>query len=172
MLLIPLLMSQVPAIAVGPELKEDSPLLDARIDQVTVYSDRARILRRIRADAKAGVSAWRLPDLPGGVLLDTVRVSAKGARVIRAEASPVEREVISIDQVKGLLDELEKTTDRIAEIEHQLAVERRELERIQSVHPAPPVEEKDRDGRKPLAVSTESWLKSIDFLGARDLSAR
>ena len=98
-------LAQVPAIAVGPELKEDSPLFDAPIDQVTVYSDRARIVRRARADAKAGVSGYRLPDLPGGVLLDTVRVSAPGARVIRAEVSPVEREVISIDQVKGLYEQ-------------------------------------------------------------------
>jgi hypothetical protein len=121
---------------------------------------------------KAGVSSFRLPDLPGGVLLDTVRVSAKGARVIRAEASPVERELVSIDQVKGSIEELEKVADQIRELEQQLALERRELERIESIHPAPPVEEKDRDGRKPLQVSTDSWFEAIQFLTGRDVAAR
>jgi hypothetical protein len=164
--------AEVPPLAVGPELKEEAPFLDARIDEVTVYSDRARIRRRARAEAKAGVSGYRLPDLPGGVLLETVRVYAGGARVIRVEASPVEREVVSIDQVKGLLDLLEKVTDRMAELEHQLAIERRELERIGSVHPAAPVEEKDRDGRRALPIAADAWFESLDFLGGRDLAAR
>jgi hypothetical protein len=167
-----LLAAAVPAIAVGPELKEEAPALEAPIVRVTVFSDRARIVRVAHAEVKAGVSSFRLPDLPGAVLLDTVRVTAKGARVLRAEASPVEREIVSIDQVKGLIDELEKVADQIREIDQQIALERRELERLESIHPAPPVEEKDRDGRKGLQVVPDAWFKAIDFLGGRDASGR
>lgn len=162
----------VPNVAVGPELKDRAPRLDAPIEEVTVYSDRARIVRRARFTAKAGLDSVRLPDLTGAVLLDSVRVAAKGARVIRAEARPMERERISIEQVDELLDRLEALMDQVRVREEKLAVERSELELLGRVQPAPPVPEKDRDGRRALPVSTDAWFESVGFLSKRDRESR
>src|SRR5690349_9918943 len=108
---------RVPELAVGPELKEGAPALEAKIAKVTVFSDRARIERRARAEVKAGLTLYRLPDLPGTILLDTVRVSAAGARVVRTEASPVERERTSVAELEGLVGQIEKVAAQIAEVQ-------------------------------------------------------
>lgn len=163
---------EVPDVTVGPELKDRAARVEAPIGEVTVYSDRARIIRRARVSAKAGLDSVRLPDLSGATLLDTVRVSAKGARVVRAEARPMERERISIEQVEELLDQLEAVNDRIRSTEEKVGVERAQLELLGRIHPAPPVAEKDRDGRRALPVSTDAWFESAGFLSKRDRATR
>ncbi|MBM4321394.1 MAG: DUF4140 domain-containing protein, partial [Deltaproteobacteria bacterium] len=73
-LLVLLSLAGVPEVTAGPELAEKATVIDAPIARVTVYSDRARVQRRAAVPLAAGIHALRLPDLPGAVLLDTVRV--------------------------------------------------------------------------------------------------
>src|SRR5580765_962230 len=87
---------RVPGVVMSPRTAESAPLVEARIAEVTVFSDRARVRRRGRATGKGGVELVRFPSLPGAVYLDTVRVSANGGRVLRVEATPVQRERLSI----------------------------------------------------------------------------
>src|SRR5262245_20321047 len=114
---------RVPDLAVGHELKDAARAHEAKIAKVTVFSDRARIACRVHAEGKAGLPLHRLPDLPGTILLDTVRVSAAGARVVRTEASPVERERTSVAELEGLVGQIEKVADQIAELQTKVAVE-------------------------------------------------
>jgi hypothetical protein len=165
--------ASVPDVVLSPTAAEAAASVDAPIAEITVFSDRARVRRRGRlAAGKAGVAIVRLPDLPGAALLDTVRVAAEGARVLRVEATPVERERLSIEQAVKLLDELDKVDDALAEVEDRAAADERELTWIGSLRPALPVPEEKREGRKGLLVDVPSWTRALDFLADRGRRAR
>lgn len=167
MFVIPLwaaLIGAPPAVVAGPELSEQATVVDAPIDQVTVFSDRARIRRRARLEVGAGARALRLPDLQGSVLLDTVRVSVKPGKVLRVETTPVQRERISLDQVDGWIEELEKLSDEVAVIDGRAAAINAGLGVVIGAQPAPPVPEKDRNGRPGPGLLTEVWKRAMDFL--------
>jgi hypothetical protein len=162
---------KVPSVVMSPRTAESAAIVDARIAEVTVFSDRARVRRRGRAAGKAGIEIVRFPSLPGAVFLDTVRVSANGARVLRVEATPVERERTSIAQAAGLLDALDAVSDRLTELDDRRAVDDWEVGFLRALHPAPPVPEDKREGRKNLVPDVGSWWKALDFIGLRTLGA-
>ena len=164
--------TRVPEVAVGPEALEAAPRVDARVAEVTVYSDRARVRRRGRATFKAGAAVIRFPDLPGATFLDTVRLSASGARVLRVEAVPIQRDRLAIDQAKKLLDELDAVDDAFAELDDRAALDEWMATLLTQLAPAAPVPEDKREGRKALVVDVASWGKALDFLNERATAAR
>lgn len=169
--LLALAVVAAPVVTAGPDLADRATALEAPIAEVTVYSDRARIRRRGRHNAGPGVHALQLPDLPGAVLLDTVRLSCKGGRVLRIEVTPVERERTSIDQVVELIEKLEQLRDRDALFVAEESVHREELGLLQSLSPTGPVDEKDRVGRPPLPLRPELYSKVMDFAQRRGAAA-
>ena len=86
-----------------------------------MFSDRARVRRRGRAPGKAGIELVRFPSLPGAVTWTPIRVSATGGRVLRVEATPVQRERLSIAQAAKLLDALDAVDDRLVEMDDRRA---------------------------------------------------
>ncbi|MBW2704296.1 MAG: DUF4140 domain-containing protein [Deltaproteobacteria bacterium] len=142
-----LFAATVPNVTAGPELAEEAILVEAPIAQVTVFSDRARVRRRASQSLKAGVQVLRLSDLPGGVMMNTVRVACRGAQVLRIETIPIERERITIDQVDELVAKLELMTDKLSLLDAKVQVHGLELGFLNSVMPAAPVQEKERVGK-------------------------
>ncbi len=162
---------KVPGVVLSPQTAESAPLVESRIAEVTVFSDRARIRRRGRAPGKAGVELVRFPSLPGAVQLDTIRVSASGGRVLRVEATPVQRERLSIEQAGKLLDALDAVSDRLAEMDDRRVGDDWEVGFLRALSPAPPVSEEKREGRKNLVPDVASWWKALDFVGERGRAA-
>jgi len=158
---------KVPAVVLSPKTAESAPVIEAPIAEVTVFSDRARVRRRGRAPGKAGVEIIHFPSLPGAVFLDTVRVSTTGGRVLRVEATPVQRERLSIAQAAKLLDELDAANDRLTAMDDRRATDDWEVGFLRALSPAPPVPEEKREGRKNLVADVGSWWKALDFLGER-----
>ncbi len=177
---------KVPEIVLGPNAGDAALIVEARIAEVTVFSDRARVRRRGRAAMKtggigatgpdsaagAGIHVVRFPDLPGAVFLDTVRVATTGARVLRVEAKPVERERLSIAQASKLLTDLDTVNDRIVELDDRCRTDEWEVALLGRLTPAPGVPEDKREGRKNLSVDVPSWWKALDFTGQRATGAR
>lgn len=114
--------ADVPAVAAGPALYESATAVDTPVDAVVVYSDRARITRQGRAELRPGVRAVRLSDLPGTTLLDTLRVGAKGAEVLRVEAAPVERIRAGIDAIDGLVVTIERLRSELDRLKARRSV--------------------------------------------------
>ncbi len=123
--------ADVPAVAAGPALYETAAAVATPIDAVVVYSDRARITRQGRAKLAPGVRAVRLDDLPGTTLLDTLRVGAKGATVLRVEAAPVERIRAGIDAIDTLVEQIERLGSDLARLQGRRTVLENELGLIQ-----------------------------------------
>ena len=163
---------QVPDVVIGPDVGQGAVKVDAPVSFVTVFSDRAQVRRRAKVGIKAGTTVMQLPDLPGAVMLDTVRVSATGARVLRVEARPVERERYSIAQVEGMLDELEALDAKVSMVDAKRRAMNRSLGLIGSISPQPIVPEAQREGRPLLTIDPVQWFATLDFLGARRANAR
>jgi hypothetical protein len=164
--------TKVPNVVLGPSQVESAPRIEAPIREVTVFSDRARVRRRGHAALKAGAGVLRLPDLPGAAFLDTIHVSATGARVVRVETTPVERDRLEIGQAVKLLDELDAADDRAAELADKAALEQWEIDLLTRLAPEPQVSEEKREGRKGVGLDVGSWWKALDFIGARTRVAR
>jgi len=162
---------KVPGVVMSPTAAETAPLCEARVAEVTVFSDRARVRRRGRAPGKGGIELVRFPSLPGAVFLDTIRVSATDGRVLRVEATPVDRERLSIDQASKLLDALDAASDRLVEIDDRRATDDWEVGFLRGLTPAAPVSEEKREGRKNLVADVASWWKALDFIGERGRAA-
>ncbi len=156
----------------GPDLGEKATGVDLPIERVMVFSDRARVTRTSSLTWTGGLQVLRVPDLPGGVMLDSIRVSANGARVVRVETSPVERERWSIDQVDAWLVALEQQGDKITLANGKLGSARGELALLAGLSAAPPIPEKDRIGKPPLSLAPESWHALQDRLSQRRSEAR
>ena len=70
--------------------------------------------------------------------------------MLRVEATPVERERLSIEQAGKLLDALDAVDDRLAELDDRRAGDDWEVGFLRALSPAPPVSEEKREGRKNL----------------------
>jgi hypothetical protein len=169
--------SRVPGVAWTANLAAAAPVVETRVAEVTVFSDRARIRRRGHAAAPGGGGAAggarmvRFASLPGAVLLDTVRVSATGGRVLRVEATPIERERSTLAQARKLRDQLDDVGDRLRALDDRQATDEWEVGFLRGLAPAPLVPEDKREGRKSPAGDADSWWRALDFFGERTRAA-
>lgn len=156
----------IPNVVAGPDLARDATAIEAPIAAVTVYSDRARVVREGRAPPGSGVVAVRFPDLPGALQLDSLRLTATGGKVLRVEATPVERSRRSIDQVDALLDALEANVDTYARLDARRQVYRLEAQVLAGLDPAPLPSLEARGGRA-ARIGDRGWLPILDLIEAR-----
>jgi chaperonin cofactor prefoldin len=140
------------------------------IDEVMVFSDRARVIRRGPAKG-SGLRTLRLPDLPGALVPGSVRVSVAQGKVVRVELSPIERERFGIDQVDAWLVQLEEAADELAVVQGTLAAVQRELALVSNLTVSAPLGEKDREG-KALVPAASSWQQAQERLAQRRAALR
>jgi hypothetical protein len=167
LLLWPLLVAAVPPVTLGPDDGARAPRATAPITKVTVFEERARVLRRGVIEVPAGASTWRLPDLPGLTELATVRATVTGpARLLRLEASPVDREKLALEPAAALLDALDAKDDELRRVD----LERRTLDARAklwaSLAPAASVDEARREGRPAPGMFADAWLRVATVLTA------
>ncbi len=155
----------------GPDLAEKAVVVDLPITDVAVFSDRARVTRSGPVRFTGGPQVVRAPDLPGVTMLDSLRVTGTGTRVIRVETRPVERERLSIDQVDAWIGELEVLGDKIGAAAGKLVAAQQELQLLAGLQAAPPIEEKERLG-KPVQPAADAWRAAQDQLARRRSAAR
>jgi hypothetical protein len=161
---------KVPDVTLGPGSADAAQHVDAGIAEVTVFSDRARVRRRGRAPG--GARLVRFPDLPGATFIDTIRVATSAGRIIRVEATPVERERLSIAEAAKLLDQLDAADDQIAAFEDRARLDQWEVDLLTRLAPAAPVSEEKREGRKGPPLDVGSWWHALDFVTGRAGEAR
>lgn len=157
---------RVPALVIGPDVAATARQVDAPIDEVTVYSDRARVRRRATLQLDKGAQSLRLPDVPGAAWIDTVRVQADGAKVVRVELESIDRERFSVEEVDALIEKLEGLRDQIAENTRFASVLQAELDLLDKASPSPPVPEHERAG-KAAPVAPVEWGRVLDFMDGR-----
>ncbi len=160
---------------VPPGLDEVDTSVSAPIAEVTVFGDRARVVRRGLVDLAAGENVVALPDLPGGTWPETVRVAVDGTRIARVEMLEMERPHSGIEEVEAILEEIEVLDARLFELDGEIEVFEKEADLLGKLLPRVPGEN-DMGTLSPLA-----WPEVLDFLeerltevraGARDRSTK
>jgi hypothetical protein len=167
LLAIPLATAHMSA---GPETFATATPVDAAIDEATVYSDRARVRRVAKVTLAQGANAIRIPDLPGGTFMDTIRVEAQGAEVARVEVSKIQLERVSLEQVDDLLTRLEALNDRLAFLASQYALIDESIAFTARLQPKAAVAESERVGRPRPPIDPTSWTRALDFLSTERLA--
>jgi hypothetical protein len=170
-LLVPLAFAATSGASLGPDGVERAVAVDLPVAEVMVFSDRARVTRRGAVKFTGGPQIVRAPDLPGAVLVDTVRVTASGTQVVRVETRPIERERWGIDQVDAWIEQLEKLQDQMSMVNARIEAADVELSLLSGMTVAPPLEEKERLG-KPVVPAADAWREAQERLARRRTAAR
>src|SRR5687768_10384054 len=89
--------------------------VDAPVTSVTVYSDRARVVRTARV-ALSGTQRVELPPLFGTVDPASIRVEAQGAEVMRVDIRSMESEALPATEARRLVTELERLDDQLVQV--------------------------------------------------------
>lgn len=162
----------VPKLTAGPDLADQAVTLEAPIVRVTVFSDRATVLRRAQVPMTGATVTARLPDLPGNTSAGTVRVSARGAEVWRVEVAPVSRTRVSVPQADAWLEQIDTITDAIARVDAKIAAIDFRVAVLSGITPAAPVPEAQREGRPPAPLAPNIWERALAFLSGDRAAAR
>jgi hypothetical protein len=145
--------------AVAPTTSVDAP-----INQVTVFGDRARVTRSAQLPLLRAAQL-RFPPLPQTVDLDSIRVEAEGAEVQRVEIADVTPEAFPVGPAKKLLAQLELLDDQVTQVETERRALQTTLDLLRAAAPAtspPPV----RAGDRPVMVRLDpgGWTAAQAFV--------
>jgi len=89
----------------------------AKISEVTVYSDRAEVVKRLEGNLEAGEHVLNFDNLPGAADLDSVRVQGKGEfALIDIKAETVQTTETADSRLKELEDKKEELNKQLKEL--------------------------------------------------------
>ncbi|NMO14550.1 mucoidy inhibitor MuiA family protein [Pyxidicoccus fallax] len=138
---------------------------EAPITAVTVYSDRARVVRTATLGV-SGTQRVELPRLPLLVDPESIRVEAQGAEVSSVDVRPASAPPFPQKEARKLLDTLDRLDDSIARVEAERAAHEAQLAALRRVQPVMPRNDDDSPSTPvdfgPLAPAT--WGPSATFL--------
>ncbi|UCC78388.1 MAG: mucoidy inhibitor MuiA family protein [Candidatus Zixiibacteriota bacterium] len=146
---------------------DESPSVTASstIDAVTVFADRAMVKRVFSGDFRDGKMTVKIPDLPAGLLNESVRVSGKGTPGAKISGVWVETEYFEetlSGQIKSLKSELEVFKKREKELldrSEVLSKKQKFIDNIsaKSLEPVPTAVA----AQKPTAAE---WAEMVNFI--------
>lgn len=136
--------------------------LEAPVSHVTVYSDRARVVRTAQLTV-SGSAEVVLPILPDRIDADSVRVEAKGAQVARVDLSHVTEDALPIDDAKKAIQALEALDDQLAEVRGEHAALNAQLATLGRVSPV----HQDEPLKPSPKLSAKGWAQGLDMLDGR-----
>jgi len=108
--------------------------VDAPVTSVTVYSDRARVVRTARVGL-SGTQRVELPLLYGAVDPASIRVEAQGAEVTRVDIRSVEPEALPATEARRLVTELERLDDQLSQVRAEREAYSAQLTALGKVRP-------------------------------------
>jgi hypothetical protein len=136
---------------------------EAPISAVTVYSDRARVVRTATLTV-SGTQRVELPRLPDSVDPDSIRVEAQGAEVSSVDVRPASAPPFPQQEARKLLDTLDGLDDDLARAEAERAAVGLQLEALRQVQPkVTPYAMNPATGERPPSVAS-TWSTSAGFL--------
>lgn len=133
---------------------------EAPITAVTVYSDRARVVRTATLNV-SGVQRVELPRLPDLVDLDSIRVEAQGAEVSSVDVRPASAPPFPQAEARKLLDALDTLDASIARLEAERGAYSVQLSALREVKPV--IRVTDPAAKAPTTTPA-AWSTSAAFL--------
>lgn len=140
--------------------------IDAPVREVTVYSDRARVVRAASLTVN-GVQTVELPLLLETVDTNTLRVEAQGAEVRRVDVAFVDAQDVPADEAKALLAKLEGLDDQLALAGAQRAIAQAQVQALERVTPAVPPPDPTKPQPKLNPSGWSAALQTMDDAQAK-----
>ncbi|MBZ4420735.1 mucoidy inhibitor MuiA family protein [Myxococcus sp. RHSTA-1-4] len=138
---------------------------EAPITAVTVYSDRARVVRTATLGV-SGTQRVELPRLPDFVDPESIRVEAQGAEVASVDVRPASAPPFPQQEARKLLDTLDRLDDTITRVGAERAAHEAQLAALRRVQPVVPRGDDDLASRVPAMapLAPATWGTSAAFL--------
>ena len=132
--------------------------VEAAVSQVTLYSDRARVVRTadLRVD---GTARAELPLLPDSVDTSSIRLEARGVALQKLDIAHVEPDDFPLGEARTLLGQLEKIDDQLALLADQQSELAQHLAAIRSIAP----QVKDEALRPLPKLNPRGWAEALGF---------
>ncbi len=137
--------------------------VQAPVTSVTVYGDRARVVRTASVGA-AELQVVEFPLLHGTVDVATIRVEATGAQVQRVDLENVAAEVFFGDAARKAWEAVETLSDRIAVATAARVARDQQIDELRKLTPVAP---KDELGRPAVRLDASGWGAATQFVAAR-----
>jgi hypothetical protein len=135
--------------------------VEAPITSVTVYSDRARVVRTAQLTV-SGTQRIELPALHGSVDSSSIRVEAEGAEVTRVDLRALSAEALTTADARKVLEALDRLDDQLARTRAEREAASAQLSALQGLRPVPIVET-ERD-KAPPRLDPSGWSAATTFL--------
>ncbi len=137
----------------------------AQVTAVTVFNDRARVVREARLELH-GSARFELALLPDSVDPGSVRLEVSGANGGKAEVRQVElvhvdTEIFPEAEARKLLDQLDEADDRLALAQRERKIVRDQLQALEGIAPVAP--SPDLRGPAPK-LNSSGWAQVLAFL--------
>ncbi|MCE9598315.1 MAG: mucoidy inhibitor MuiA family protein [Spirochaetia bacterium] len=141
--------------------------VQTRIQAVTVYSDRARILRSGNFETQSGITSVRVTGLPGQIDEKSIRASLRGpARILSLETAHVRFNETPYQAVQELETKIERIQDQLTLIEHEIRIE------LEKASHANGILEQSKSMARGYATGTLSIEKNRELFAFVDETAR
>ncbi len=150
-----------PAAAAAPEITRDG-----LITAVTVFRDRAEVVRTVELALPAGQSTVVVPGLPAGLIADSVRVrgAAAGDLLIRSVETRQRftEDLVHVEE-RRLTAEIEALQDRRRALDDRVQASRIQLAFVQALgHKVPQIASQNLvEGQ----LDPEAWQKTLSLVG-------
>lgn len=143
----------------------DKPAIALPIREVTVYSDRARVVRSGEVPLSNGQQRVRLPQIPATADPSSVRLEVQNASVARIEVRRADLGELPVGEAEKLLREIEAARDQEAALEQKRQTIAAEREMLESLRPtsSPILDAK----AQPALLETGGWRTALSFLETR-----
>lgn len=133
--------------------------VDAPVTEVTVYSDRARVVRTVTLGT-SGAQTVELPVLPQSTDPRSIRVEATGAEVKRVDLARLEDDALPTDEAKKLIAALQQTDDELAKLHGEESALTQQVASLNRIAPTTPVDPQ----KPPPKLNAAGWPAAMAFV--------
>src|SRR5260370_1630047 len=139
----------------------------AAVSQVTVYSDRARVVRTAEVPLQGSVRA-ELPLLPDTVDTGSIRLEAKGAEVQKLDIQHVQPDEFPLTEARELLVKLEAIDDQLALLADEQSGLQQHLAAIRKIEP----QVKDEPLKPRPKLNPKGWAEALGFAQSEEQAVK
>lgn len=134
--------------------------VDAPVTDVTVFSDRARVVRTATVST-SGAQTLELPALPQTVDPRSIRVEATGAEVKRVELTRLEDDALPVDEAKKLILSIQQVDDELAKLNAESSSLEKQVSSLNRISPTVPAPDALKAAPK---LNAAGWSAAIAFV--------
>ena len=165
LLLLSPVHAEIPKVTLSPDSIAESPSVQATIEKVVLYGDRAVVHRKATRKLSSGTHTLRLPNLSNTVDPSSIRLNVHNGTLLRMDTQIVNTEDFSIKEISSMIAEMERLDLEIQQL--QLTRNSFQLE-VNLLQQTTPVGFNNNDYKDNIAqYNLQVWQQNWTFISKR-----